>query len=76
MIVVFSFQAANFSLQENFFPTNLSDECCSELYLEKQQLEEIHVSMNIDFFEDVGNVLLDMVFGDGYCILEVEMKVV
>ena len=58
-------QAANFSLQENTFPTNLSDECCSELYLGK--LEEIHVSMNIDFFEDVGNILIDMVFGDGYC---------
>ena len=64
-----------FSLQGSSFPTNISDECCSELYLEKQKLEEIHVSMNIDFFEDVGNILLDMVFGDGYCAVQVDMKV-
>merc|ERR1712218_152316 len=59
-------QAANFSLDINFYPTNLSDECCSQFYLEKQALEKIHVSNNIHFFEDVGNILIDLVFGDGW----------
>ena len=66
-------QDPNFSLDANIFPTNLSDECCSQLYLEKRALEKIHVSTNIDFFEDVGNILLDMVFGDGYCTVKVNI---
>ena len=66
-------QAANFSLDINFYPTNLSDECCSQFYLEKQALEKIHVSNNIHFFEDVGNILIDLVFGDGYCTVKVDM---
>ena len=66
-------QDPNFSLDLNVFPTNLSDECCSQIYIEKRALEKIHVSTNIDFFEDVGNILLDMVFGDGYCTVKVNI---
>ena len=58
---------ANVSLEENFFPAALADDSCSEMYLHTQdwKKEQLDVAKNINFFEDVGIILMKLVLGDG-----------
>ena len=59
---------ANVSLEENnLFPSSMANDCCSGMYLitQKVKQEELDVSSNIQFFEDIGWLLSRVLLGDG-----------
>ena len=58
---------ANLSLEESLFPTEFADDCCAQKYLRSQNenREQLNVANNINFFEDVGIILMNLFLGDG-----------
>ena len=62
-------ECPGFPSHENMtmFPSQDVDLCCSTLYTENQDLKRdpLRIGLNSDFFKDIGNILLNLLYGDG-----------